>query len=50
LDLQEIVWGIEWIDLAQDRSKWLAFMHMVLNLGVLKNAKFAWPAGELLAS
>ena len=50
MDLQEIGWGVEWIDWAKDRNKWRAFVHMVLNLGVLQNAGVAWPAEEILAS
>jgi hypothetical protein len=26
--------GIDWIDLAQDRDRWRAFMNTVMNLGV----------------
>jgi hypothetical protein len=31
----EMGWcGMEWIDLAQDRNQWRAFMNMVMNLWV----------------
>jgi hypothetical protein len=35
MDLREIGWdGIDWIDLAQDRDQWRAFVNTVMNLGV----------------
>jgi hypothetical protein len=35
MDLREIGWGdMDWIDLAQDRDKWRAFVNMVMNLRV----------------
>jgi hypothetical protein len=35
MDLREIGWdGMDWIDLAQDRDRWRAFMNMVVNLWV----------------
>jgi hypothetical protein len=36
MDLREIGWGcVEWIQLAQDRDRWLAFLNTVMNLRVL---------------
>jgi hypothetical protein len=33
MDLREIGWdGMNWIDLAQDRGQWRAFVNMVMNL------------------
>jgi hypothetical protein len=33
MDLSEIGWyGMVWIDLAQDRDQWRAFVNMVMNL------------------
>jgi hypothetical protein len=33
MDLKEIGWqGVDWIDLAQDRDKWWAFVNMVMKL------------------
>jgi hypothetical protein len=35
MDLQEVVWGgTDWIDLTQDRGKWLAFLNAVMNIQV----------------
>jgi hypothetical protein len=35
MDLREIVWGVEWIQLAQDRDRWRALVNTVTNLRVL---------------
>jgi hypothetical protein len=33
MDLREIGWdGVDWIDRAQDRDQWRAFVNVVLNL------------------
>jgi hypothetical protein len=35
IDLREIVWdGMDWIELAQDRDQWKAFVNIVMNLQV----------------
>jgi hypothetical protein len=35
MDLREIGWyGMDWIDLAQDRDQWRAIVNTVMNLGV----------------
>jgi hypothetical protein len=35
IDLREIEWdGVDWIDLAQDRDQWRAFVDTVMNLRV----------------
>jgi hypothetical protein len=35
MDLLEIGWGdVDWIDLAQDRDKWRAFVNVVMNIWV----------------
>jgi hypothetical protein len=36
MDLRETGWGsVDWIQLAQDRGRWWAFMYMVMNLWVV---------------
>jgi hypothetical protein len=33
MDLREIEWGgMDWIDVAQDRDQWRAFVNTVMNL------------------
>jgi hypothetical protein len=35
MDLREIQWdGMDWIELAQDRDQWWAFVYTVMNLQV----------------
>jgi hypothetical protein len=35
MDLREIGWdGLDWIDLAQNRDKWMALVNTVMNLRV----------------
>jgi hypothetical protein len=35
MDVGEVEWGdVDWIDLAQDRSRWRALVNSVLNLRV----------------
>ena len=36
MDLKETEWeGVDWIDLVQDREKWLGLVKMVMRLGIL---------------
>ena len=35
MNLREVGWGVDWIDLAQDRDWWRAFVNAVMNLRVL---------------
>jgi hypothetical protein len=32
MDLKEVGWGMEWIDLAQDRDRWQSLVNAVMNL------------------
>jgi hypothetical protein len=39
MDLQELGWGMEWIDLAENRYCWRALVNAVMNL---RNPQNAW--------
>jgi hypothetical protein len=32
MDLKEVEWGMNWIDLAQDRDRWRAIVKAIMNL------------------
>ena len=34
MDLQEVGWWMDWIDLAQDKDRWRALVNVVMNLRV----------------
>ena len=34
MGLEEVGWGVDWFDLAQDRERWLAVVNAVMNLRV----------------
>jgi hypothetical protein len=34
MGLQEVGWGMDWIQLAQDRNRWWAAVNAVMNLQV----------------
>jgi hypothetical protein len=34
MDLQELGWGMDWIELAQDTDRWRAVVNVVMNLRV----------------
>ena len=31
MDIREVGWGMEWIDLSQDKDRWRAFVNEVMN-------------------
>jgi hypothetical protein len=32
MDLQEVGWGMDWFDLAQDKDRWRALVNTVMNI------------------
>jgi hypothetical protein len=34
MDLQEVGWDVDWVDLAQDRNRWRSLVNAVMNLRV----------------
>ena len=38
MDLEEVGWGMDLIDLTQDRDRWLALVNMVIKLRVPQNS------------
>jgi len=37
MDLREVRWGGDWMELAQDRDRWRALVNTMMNLRVLQN-------------
>jgi hypothetical protein len=51
MDLREVGWdGRDWIDLAQDRDRWRAYVNAVMNLRVHKMLGSSRVAAQLAAS
>jgi len=38
MGLKEVGWGMDWIDMAQDRNRWRALVRAVMNFRVPTNA------------
>jgi hypothetical protein len=38
MDIQEEGWGMDWIELAQDKGRWRDLVNAVMNLWVRQNA------------
>jgi hypothetical protein len=34
MDVEEVGWGMDWIELAQNRDRWWALVNVVMNLWV----------------
>jgi hypothetical protein len=34
MDLREVGWGVDWIDLAEDRDRWRVLVNAIMNLRV----------------
>jgi hypothetical protein len=39
IDLQEVVWGLVWVDLTKSRNRWLAFVNEVMGFQVPLNSE-----------
>ena len=38
MDLMEVLWGMDWIIVAQDRDRWRVLVNALINLRVSYNA------------
>jgi hypothetical protein len=51
MDIREVGWeGRDWIDLAQDRDRWRAYVNAVMNAGFHKMLGSSRIAAQLAAS
>jgi len=51
VNIKEILWNdVEWIDLAENRYKWLDFVNAVMNLGLHKTRGISLMSVGMLAS
>ena len=50
MDLQEVGWGIYWIDLAQEKDRWQAPANAVMNFRLHKMREIFWLAENRSAS
>jgi hypothetical protein len=39
MDIREVRWGIDWIDVAQDKNRWRAVVKAVMNFQFPQNAE-----------
>jgi hypothetical protein len=50
MDLQEVGWVVDWIDLAQDTNRWRAVVNWVMNIIFYKMRRVSWLAEDLSVS
>ena len=48
--LQKVSWGMDWIDLAQDRDRWWALVNGVMKFSFYKTRGISWLGENRLAS
>ena len=50
MDVREVGWGMDWIDVAQNRDRWRALVYEVMNFRVPQNGGISRVAKDLSAS
>jgi hypothetical protein len=50
MDVREVGWGMDWIDVAQNRDRWRALVYEVMNFWVPQNGGISRVAKDLSAS